>query len=155
MLRINRTLDLQPVPVSGGGRSPFSFNDTVRIKNPIHMKTVLQLLAVVITFTLAGCGPDSSGSASGFEGTYVEVDNPDISLRVKGNTWRQGASDIYADCTFTAQKINDNAWRVDLTYHNKMMDLEGHKSTVILRKDGDFVFVRDEDSDYETKFKRK
>ena len=119
------------------------------------MKTAIQLFAIVITFTLIGCGGDSSKSASGFEGTYIEVDSPDISLRVKGNAWRQGASDIYADCTFTAQKTSDNTWKVDLTYHNKMQDLEGHKSTVILRKDGDFVFVRDEDSDHETKFKRK
>jgi hypothetical protein len=36
-----------------------------------------------------------------------------------------------------------------------MQHLEGHKSNVILRKDGDFVFVRDEDSDYETRFERK
>ena len=119
------------------------------------MKTLLHLLTIVFTFTVIGCGGGSAKSASGFEGTYVDVNDSDISLRVKGNTWRQGASDIYADCTFTAQKTNDNTWRVELTYHNKLQDLKGHKSTVILRRDGDFVFVRDEGSDDETKFKRK
>ena len=117
------------------------------------MKSLLQLLTIIFTFSIIGCGGEKS--ASGFEGTYVDVESPDISLRVKGNTWRQGASDIYADCTFTAQRTGDNTWRVDLTYHNKLQDLKGHKSTVILRRDGDFVFVRDEDSDDETKFKRR
>ncbi len=119
------------------------------------MKTILLMISVAAICFLTGCGGSSSQGASGFDGTYIEVDNTDISLVVKGDRWRQGASDIYADCTFVSRSTGENSYEVDLTFLNEFMELKGHKTTVILRKEGDFVIVIDKDSSEETKFKRK
>ena len=119
------------------------------------MKHTYHILAVIVTFALFGCGRSGSQGTAGFEGTYVETDNPDISLVVKGDRWRQGASDIYVDCTFIATKTSDTTYDVELTYQNSIgnVDLRGQKKTVILRKEGNYVVVKD-GSD-ETRFMKK
>ena len=121
------------------------------------MKTQIHVLAILITTLLVGCGPGgssgSSGVASGIEGTYIDPDNTDISLIIKNGQYQQGASDIHAEGTFTARKIDDATWELDVVYSGR---LAGSKSTQVVRKQGDFVFIKDKGmGGDETKFKRK
>jgi hypothetical protein len=72
------------------------------------MKTLIHVLAILITALLVGCGPSgSSGVASEIEGTYVDPDSTDISLIIKNGHYQQGGSDIHDEGTFTARRIDD------------------------------------------------
>ena len=48
------------------------------------MKHMHHILAVIVTFALFGCGRSGSQGTAGFEGTYVETDNPDILRKLIG-----------------------------------------------------------------------
>jgi hypothetical protein len=114
------------------------------------MRPGLLLLAVTLTLALLGCGKSGSQSGAGFEGNYVQVDRPDISLVIKGDSWRQGSSDIAMDCTFTAQKTGEASWRVEQTF-------KGEKSVMLVRKEGEFLLVKEDQDNLTnwTKFKRE
>ena len=123
------------------------------------MKILIQLFVILITSLVVGCGQSgssgSSGVASGIEGTYIDPDNTDISFIIKNGHYQQGASDIHDEGTFTARKIDDTTWELDVVHSGR---LAGAKSTLVVRKQGEFVFVKDKEISgisVETKFKRK
>lgn len=119
------------------------------------MKTLIQVLAILITTLIVGCGPGgwsgSSGVTSEIEGTYIDPDNTDISLMIKNGHYQQGGSDIHDEGTFTARKIDDTTFELDIVHSGR---LAGWKSTAIVRKEGDYVFIKKKDIPGETKFKR-
>lgn len=122
------------------------------------MKHTLLVLASLVGSLLFGCGPSGSsgdsGVAAAIEGTYIDPDSPHISLIIKNGHYQQGSSDIHAEGTFTARQINDATWELDIVHSGR---LAGHKSTVVVRKEGDYVFAKDKTADAagEAKFKRK
>jgi hypothetical protein len=116
----------------------------------------MHVLAILISSLFFGCEPSGSAGSSGvaaeIEGTYIDPDNTDISLMIKNGRYQQGASDIHDEGTFTARKIDDTTWELDIVHSGR---LAGTKSTQVVRKQGDYVFIKNKDVAAETKFKRK
>jgi hypothetical protein len=159
---------LPPTPASGGSSAaqftslgPPWLSVIVRrryahLTNNTPMKTLIQVLAILITGLFVGCGQSgssgSSGVAAGIEGTYFDPDDTDISLIIKNGHYQRGASDIHDEGTFTARKIDDATWELDIVHNGR---LAGTKSTQVVRRQGDYVFIKDKDMPGETKFKRQ
>ena len=120
------------------------------------MKTTIRVIAFLISSLLFSCGPSVSSGGSGvaadIEGTYIDPDNTDISLIIKNGHYQQGASNIYAEGTFTARKIDDTTWELDVVHSGRLV---GKKSTQVVRKQDDDVFIKTKGMAGETKFKRK
>src|SRR3954470_4080809 len=116
------------------------------------MKKMTYLAALLLTFTLLGCATGGIRASRPIEGTYVRADNPKISLMINEGHFRQGGSDIHAEGTYTARRVGENKYELAITYHER---LEGAKGTVVVRKDGDFVFTQDDGAGPEAKFQRQ
>jgi hypothetical protein len=116
------------------------------------MKKTTYLATMLLTFTLLGCATGGIRASRAIEGTYVRADNPKISLMINEGHFRQGGSDIHAEGTYTARKLAENKYELAIVYHER---LEGAKGTVVVRKDGDFVFTQDDGEGPETKFQRQ
>jgi hypothetical protein len=116
------------------------------------MKKTIQLATVLLTLALLGCVTGGVRAGRAIEGTYVRADNPKISLMINEGHFRQGGSDIHAEGTYTVRKVAENKYELAITYHER---LEGAKGTVMVRKDGDFVFTQDDGEGPETKFQRQ
>src|SRR5689334_4493140 len=98
---------------------------------------------IVISFfallCLLGCSK-TDGSASGgggtptagIEGTYVDPNDPSLSLIIKGGHYQQGGSDIHLEGNYTARKINGTNYELDIVY---TPEFGGTKETVLIRKE--------------------
>jgi uncharacterized lipoprotein NlpE involved in copper resistance len=116
------------------------------------MKKITYLAMMLVTLTLLGCQTSGIRASRAIEGTYVRADNPKITLIINNGLFRQGGTDIHAEGTYTARKLAENKYELAITYHEK---LEGAKGTVVVRKDGDFVYTQDDGEGPETKFQRQ
>ncbi|MDB6015859.1 MAG: hypothetical protein JWR19_348 [Pedosphaera sp.] len=116
------------------------------------MKKLIYLTTVLLAVTILGCRTADPKAASAIEGSYVRVDKPNITLIIQEGHYKQGAADIHAEGTYTAYKIAENKYKLNVAYHEQ---LEGAKGTVIVRKEGDFVYTQEDGEGPETKFKKQ
>jgi hypothetical protein len=116
------------------------------------MKPLLRFAFLFLALTLFGCRTADYRAASAIEGTYVRADNPKITLIIQRGHFRQGGEAIYAAGTYSARQLSENKYELKVAYHEK---LEGAEGTVIVRKEGDFVYTQDDGEGPETKFKRQ
>ena len=100
----------------------------------------------VFILLVGGCG-----QKGGIEGEYVDVDSPDLSMIISGGRFQQGGADIHTTGTYMMRQINENTYELDVSYTNPK--LQGHKSTITIVRDGDFITAKDRYE--ERKFKRK
>jgi hypothetical protein len=115
-------------------------------------KAYLPTAAVALALTAFGCRTAEYKAASAIEGTYVRADNQKITLIIQHGHFRQGGEAIYAAGTYSARQLSENKYELKVAYHEK---LEGAEGTVIVRKEGDFVYTQDDGEGPETKFKRQ
>jgi hypothetical protein len=107
---------------------------------------IVSLTLGVFLLLVGGCG-----QKGGIEGEYVDVDSPDLSMIIKGGRFQQGGADIHTTGTYTMRQINANTYELDVSYTNPK--LQGHKSTITIVRDGDFITAKNRYE--ERKFKRK
>ena len=100
------------------------------------MKLKITLMTIVLALAFAGCNKDGGASApTGIEGTYVDQDAPDVQLILKGAKYQSGGSDINDKGTFTARKVDDNTYELELVSSDpKFKDLS-RKHTFTRRGD--------------------
>ena len=125
-----------------------------------YMKCGLKPFAMLVALGLAGCGVHDPQRNSGIEGKYVDdAKSSANSLTITSNTWRLEADGIvFMDCTYTAQKRPDNRHAVEVTFMKSAdTKLVGEKATYLVRRDGEFLFIKHESEgdSSETKFRRK
>ena len=106
---------------------------------------IVWLTLGVFLLLVGGCGQNG-----GIEGDYVDVDSPDLSMIISGGRFQQGGADIHTTGTYMMRQINKNTYELDVSYATK---LQGHKSTITIVRDGDFITVKNRYE--ERKFKRK
>ena len=107
---------------------------------------IVSLTLGVFLLLLGGCG-----QKGGIEGEYVDVDSPDLSMIISGGRFQQGGADIHTTGTYTMRQINANTYELNVSYTNPK--LQGHKSTITIVRDGDFITAKNRYE--ERKFKRK
>ena len=107
---------------------------------------IVSLMLGVFLLLLGGCR-----QKGGIEGEYVDVNNPDLSMIISGGRFQQGGADIHTTGTYTMRQINENTYELDVSYAN--LQLQGHKSTITIVRDGDFITAKNRYED--RKFKRK
>ncbi|GEM_PF-3990139 len=115
------------------------------------LKSTLGLAFLIPALLLFGCRTADYKAATEIEGAYVRADNPKITLTIQNGHFRQGGEAIYAAGTYSARQISENKYELKVTYHEK---LEGAEGTVVVRKEGDFVYTQDDGEGPETKFRR-
>ena len=107
---------------------------------------------MLVALALVGCRTAHYKAAAAIEGAYIRVDNPKITLIIHHGHFRQGGEAIYAAGTYSARQLSENKYELEVVYHEK---LEGAKGTVIVRKEGDFLYTQDDGEGPETKFRRQ
>jgi len=110
--------------------------------------TVLGGMALAVW--LVGCDHGGSAAAGGFEGRYVQVDNTNILLILENGKYRQGTADIHAEGNYHAHAAGDGyEIHIELTG-----DLAGNETSLIVKKQGEDLQVKDGDSGEITQFRR-
>ncbi len=109
-------------------------------------------LTIPFLALLLGCTTDGSKVGSEIEGTYVRDDKPNISLIIGHGHFLQGARDLHAEGAYTARKLAEHKYELNIVYSGH---LEGAKDRVLVRKEGDFVFVQDDGEGPETRFRKQ
>jgi len=107
---------------------------------------IVSLTLGVFLLLVGGCG-----QKGGIEGEYVDVDSPDLSMIISGGRFQQGGADIHTTGTYMMRQINEKTYELEVSYTNPK--LQGHKSTITIVRDGDFITAKNRYE--ERKFKRK
>jgi hypothetical protein len=116
------------------------------------MKLTRYLILIPICSLLFGCG--GSGSATAIEGLYVQADKPDVTLSIKNGRYQRGTSSLgFSEGTFTARKIDDATFELDVAYSGQSAGLKD--STLVIRKQGDSIFLKNRADGVELEYKRK
>jgi len=121
------------------------------------MNVTRNLLFILASALLVGCGPSSnpkpSGSASvlsvsnswAFEGTYIDTnyhDYPTVTFkagRYSGSWPSNPGGDMNGSGHYTVREVADGKWELDLKYDEGSL-----RTTVIVRKDGENIAIRDQ-----------
>jgi hypothetical protein len=116
------------------------------------MKKYLPVLLLVLSLSLRGADALAAGKPSGLEGEYVD-EKDGGTLTVTADHWKTKAGDFEEDDLYTAKKTGDNSYEIVFSF--TMPALKGQTMKATARQEGNFLFVKLEDSNAEVKWKKK
>src|SRR5262245_19550254 len=146
--RITSEFPLKRVPMIPLLSGSFQQLNLIRIRrrNAKMSNGIVSLTLGVCLLLIGGCV-----QKGGIEGEYIDIDSPDLSMIIKGGRFQQGGADIHTTGTYAMRQIDANTYELDVSYTNPK--LQGHKSTITIARDGDFITAKNRYE--ERKFKRK
>jgi hypothetical protein len=100
------------------------------------MRIQAAFLTIVLALGFAGCSKEGGATApAGIEGTYVEQDSPDIQLILKGDKYQIGAKDTNDKGKFTARKLDENTYELEMVSSNPDFKDLNHQHTLTRKGD--------------------
>jgi hypothetical protein len=107
----------------------------------------------MLVAAMAWSGVLVAGTPTGLEGEYVDTEMDGSTLSVTADHWLVKVGDLSMDHTYTVKKTGENAYAVTLTPVDAA--LKQFVSTSTVRKEGDMLFVKNEGTTTESKYKKK
>jgi hypothetical protein len=95
----------------------------------------------------------AAANPTGLEGEYLDTEMDGSSISVTADHWLIKIGDMSVDNTYTVKKSGDNTYAVTLTPVDAA--LKQFVTTSTVRKEGDMLFVKNEGTTTESKYKKK
>lgn len=115
------------------------------------MRRYLPVLFLVFCFALRAPDVLAAAKPSGLEGEYVD-ESDESSLIITADHWKTKMVDFESDDLYTAKKTGDRTFDIVISF--SMPALKGQTMKATARQEGNFLFVKLEDSK-EVKWKKK